>query len=141
MEAAAGAEDFRGVVFQRIAAGERGNFVAHDVLCAKAREGFPNFNLSNAFLCGVQNKPADHGVSNDLSARASVAGRLGEVLRDAPDRCAEDAAAVQRKTGEQVEDGKRAIEGGKPYRQSTEDFAVVEKFGQQPENATQEKTR
>jgi len=49
MEAAAGAENFRGVIFQRIAAGERGNFVAHDVLRAKAGESFPDFNLGDAF--------------------------------------------------------------------------------------------
>jgi len=61
MEAAAGAENFRGVIFQRIAAGERGNFVAHDVLRAKAGESFPDFNLGDALLRGVQDEPADEG--------------------------------------------------------------------------------
>src|SRR5882672_7520673 len=61
MEAAAGAENLRGVVFQRIAAGEGWNFVAHYVLRAKAGESFPDFNLGDAFLSGVQDEPADEG--------------------------------------------------------------------------------
>src|SRR2546421_5454159 len=61
MEAAAGTKNFRGGIFQRIAAGKRGNFMAHDVLRAKAGKSFPDFNLGDAFLRGVQDEPADEG--------------------------------------------------------------------------------
>ena len=124
MEPAAGAEDFFGVILERVAAGEGGNLVAHDVLSTKAGETFANFDLRDAFLGGVQDKKADegspktlgdlivknspdaeenHDVGDNLSGSAGDASGGGEILFNAPNDGSEDATAVEREAWQKIE--------------------------------------
>lgn len=135
MAAAARAQNFGAVIFERNGAADGRNFVAHDVGGAQSRESFANGYLSHAFLRGIQEEESnenapqarhndafensksaekDHGVGDDSAAGASDARGFGKVLARSPDDGAEDSAAVERETGEKIEDSEQEIGGPEP---------------------------
>jgi len=61
MATAPRAQHFCAIFFERDVSWNCGHFLAHDVGGAEAGEGLPNRHLSDAFLRGVQNEPANEG--------------------------------------------------------------------------------
>src|SRR5256884_3042828 len=147
MAAAAGAEHFRAVLFQRDVPGGRGHFLARDVGGAEACEGFRDGYLDNAFQRSFQNEPADEGgpepilnktvegapraqknhrVGNQLSAGARDTSGLLKILGHSPDDGAENSSSVQRKSRQEIENGEGGIGPAEPGGQCSDRLAKRE---------------
>lgn len=135
MAAAASAQNFGAILFERDGAADGGNFVAHDVGGAQASKSFANRGLRDAFLRGVQEEKADenapktlgdkslenakaaekdHGVGDHAAAGASDARSFREVFAGAPDDGAENPAAIEGETWKKIENRKQKIRGPEP---------------------------
>lgn len=162
MAASAGAQDLGAVILESAGTIDRRNFMAHDVGSAESGERFANSRLRDAFLCRVQEKEADEdapeaaddgafvneeaaqkdqSVGDETSRAASDARGTGEIFRGAPKNGAKNSAAVERKAGEQIEDGQQAI--GDPQRASEglHDIACRKEQAQAVEETSEHATR
>jgi hypothetical protein len=74
MAAAAGAENFSAIFFERDVAWSGWHFLAHDVGGAEASKSLPDGHLSDALLRGIQKEPADER-SPDTGSKATVKNR------------------------------------------------------------------
>src|SRR5580658_1877818 len=130
-----GAQNFGAVLFERNSAANSGDLGAHHVGGTQAGQCFANSRLRDALLRGVQEKEADenapeswhdqasedtetaqkdHGVGDQTSSAACNASGARKILGCAPNNSAKDSAAVERKSGEKIENGQHGICFPKP---------------------------
>src|SRR6266566_3320585 len=120
---------------------------------------FPDGDLCNAFLRGIQQEPADkdkpksrrplsaHGVpgavednsiGHELAAGSGHSSRADVVFCGAPDNRANDPSAIERKPGNEIETCQPDVDESKPSGKRAQHLAIGKDAGQSVENPVQE---
>ncbi len=162
MAAAAGAQDFGAVLFERNVASDGGNFMAHHVGGAQTGERLTEGYLGDTFLRGGEQEPTDecdpqplgniaiegppraqenHRVGNQLATGACDSCGLGEIFAYTPHKRAENTATVQRESGKQVEHREPQVRLPKPGSESSHHLAVGKEQSETEKDSCEEAAR